>query len=110
MEMEPVLTNPAARTLRRLPRCDRDKIRAALRELCDDPYSGDTKLLEGTDGSVRRCARDWRTLIDFSTERHLDQYRSTWLSYILIGVPVGLGLVNEAAARLRHSASIPYVA
>jgi mRNA-degrading endonuclease RelE of RelBE toxin-antitoxin system len=39
--------------------------------MCLDPYSGDTKLLKGTNGAFRRREGDWRILFDLHTERHL---------------------------------------
>jgi mRNA-degrading endonuclease RelE of RelBE toxin-antitoxin system len=66
-----VLTNQAARGLRRASRDDRNQLRAVLHELCNDPYSGDIKLLKGTHGSLRRRVGDWRLLFDLQTEHHL---------------------------------------
>ena len=71
MKWSLVLTNPATRALRRAPRHERDQILAVLRELEDDPYAGDIKLLKGTQGSVRRRVGDWRILFDLKTDNHL---------------------------------------
>jgi mRNA-degrading endonuclease RelE of RelBE toxin-antitoxin system len=49
-----ILSNQASRTIRRAPRDDRDQIRTALRLLTDNPYSGDIKLLKGSNGTLRR--------------------------------------------------------
>lgn len=57
-----ILSNQASRTIRRAPQNDRDQIRAALRLLTDDPYSGDIKLLRGTNGMLRRRVGNWRIL------------------------------------------------
>jgi hypothetical protein len=54
--------NPAKRTLRRVPQQAQKAIHAALHAMCLDPYSGDTKLLKGTNGAFRRREGDWRIL------------------------------------------------
>ena len=64
-----ILSNQASRTIRRAPRNDRDQIRAALRLLSDDPYSGDIKLLKGTNGTLRRRVGNWRILYALDSDR-----------------------------------------
>jgi mRNA interferase RelE/StbE len=66
-----ILSNRASRAIRRAPRNDRDQIRAALRLLTDDPYSGDIKLLKGTNGMLRRRAGNWRVLYELDPDRRV---------------------------------------
>jgi len=64
-----ILANQASRAIRRVPYYERAQIRVALRLLSDDPYSGDIKLLEGTNGTLRRRVGNWRILYQLDRER-----------------------------------------
>jgi mRNA interferase RelE/StbE len=66
-----ILSNQASRTIRRAPWNERDQIRAALRLLSDDPYSGDSKLLKGTNGTLRRRVGNWRILYELDADRRV---------------------------------------
>lgn len=66
-----ILANQSARTLRRAPWNERDQIRAALRLLSDDPYSGDIKLLKGTNGVLRRRIGTWRIFYALDVDRKM---------------------------------------
>ena len=46
-------------------------MRAALRLLSDDPYSGDIKLLKGTNGTLRRRVGNWRILYELDADRRM---------------------------------------
>ena len=62
-----ILTNPARRALRDVPRVDIDQIDAAFEEMRSDPYSGDIKFLKGADRTLRRRIGSWRVLFAFYT-------------------------------------------
>jgi mRNA interferase RelE/StbE len=64
-----ILSNQASRIIRRAPWKERDQLRAALRLLADDPYSGDIKLLNGTRGTLRRRVGNWRILYSLDADR-----------------------------------------
>ena len=66
-----ILSNQASRALRRAPRTDQDQIRAALRLLSDNPYSGDIKLLSGTRRTLRRRVGNWRVLYELDLNRKM---------------------------------------
>ena len=65
------LSNQASRIIRRAPWKERDQLRAALRLLADDPYSGDLKLLKGTRGALRRRVGSWRILYELDFDRRV---------------------------------------
>ena len=64
-----VITKPAARHLREVPRGDLERINEAFKDMCSDPYHGDIKFLRGTNRILRRRIGNWR--IEF--EVHPDQ-------------------------------------
>ena len=66
-----VLTSPAVRALRDVPRADVIHIDAAFEEMRDDPYSGDIKFLKGTNRTVRRRIGVWRVLYEVHADRKL---------------------------------------
>ena len=66
-----ILSNQTSRTIRRAPRSERDQLRAALRLLSGDPYSGDIKLLKGSSGTLRRRVGNWRILYELDADRRL---------------------------------------
>ncbi len=65
-----VITNPAERGLRKVPRGDLEDINLALSEMCTDPYSGDLKFLRGAEGSLRRRVGNWRIFFRLDQEAH----------------------------------------
>ena len=54
-----------------MPRADLERIDDAFREMCLDPFAGDVKALQGTDGAFRRRIGDWRILIDLHRQKRL---------------------------------------
>jgi mRNA interferase RelE/StbE len=66
-----VITNPAERGLREVPRVDVEHIDNAFAEMCADPYSGDVKFLRGMGATFRRRVGDWRILFELDREKHL---------------------------------------
>ena len=66
-----VITSPAKRGLRRASRSDRERINEAFSAMCTEPFSGDTKLLRGTDGAYRRRVGDWRIFFELDEPRKL---------------------------------------
>ena len=61
-----VLAGPAQKSLERMPPRERVRVRAALDEMDQDPFSGDIKYLKG-DPRLRRRVGNWR--IFFRVER-----------------------------------------
>jgi len=66
-----ILANQASRAIRRAPWNEKDQIKAALRLLCDDPFSGDIKLLKGANGTLRRRVGNWRILYERDPKRRV---------------------------------------
>jgi mRNA-degrading endonuclease RelE of RelBE toxin-antitoxin system len=66
-----ILSNQASRIIRRAPWKEQDLLTAALRVLANDPYSGDTKLLKGTRGTLRRRVGNWRILYEPDADRRV---------------------------------------
>jgi len=66
-----ILTNPARRALRDVPRPDVDQIDAAFEEMQSDPYSGDIKFLKGADRTLRRRIGAWRVLFEVHPDREI---------------------------------------
>jgi mRNA-degrading endonuclease RelE of RelBE toxin-antitoxin system len=66
-----VITKPAARTLRDIPRDDAHTIDAVFEEMRSDPYSGDIKFLKGTERVLRRRVGAWRILFDVDSEKRI---------------------------------------
>ncbi len=65
-----VITSPAGRGLRKVPRADLEHINDALDEMCADPYSGDIKFLRGASGpTFRRRVGDWRILFELDKKQ-----------------------------------------
>ena len=64
MKWELLIANPARRTIRDMPRADGEQILDALEEMRTDPYSGDIKLLKGTNRAWRRRVGAWRIMFD----------------------------------------------
>ena len=66
-----LITNPAERGLRKVPRVDLEHIDQVFSELCSDPYSGDIKFLRGVGAIFRRRVGDWRILFELDKDRRL---------------------------------------
>jgi len=67
-----VLTNPAVRALRDVPRADLEHINSAFEDMhSSDPYSGDIKFLKGTNRALRRRVGTWRVLFEVHAEQKL---------------------------------------
>ncbi len=66
-----VITNPAERALRKVPRADLEHISAAFAEMCSDPYSGDVKFLRGMGAVFRRRVGYWRILFELDSDKQL---------------------------------------
>lgn len=78
MKWSLILANSAKRALRRAPKKEQKNLLDALRELVDDPFSGDTKLLKGTNGAFRRRIGAWRIMFELHTD-----IRTIWVTDIL---------------------------
>jgi mRNA-degrading endonuclease RelE of RelBE toxin-antitoxin system len=57
---EIVLAGPARKSLERVPSPDRERIEATLREMVENPFLGDLKLLKGQHKTFRRRVGAWR--------------------------------------------------
>ncbi len=66
-----LITSPAERGLRKIPRVDLEHIDQAFSEMCLDPYSGDIKFLRGMGATVRRRVGDWRILFELDKNLQL---------------------------------------
>jgi len=66
-----IITNPARRALRDMPRADAEQVDAAFEEMRDDPYSGDIKFLKGADRTLRRRIGAWRILFEVHPDREI---------------------------------------
>jgi mRNA-degrading endonuclease RelE of RelBE toxin-antitoxin system len=64
MKWDLLITSPAERGLRKVPRVDLEHINNVFSEMCSDPYSGDVKFLRGMGATFRRRVGDWRILFD----------------------------------------------
>lgn len=71
MTWDLVITNPAERELRKVPRADLESINQTFSAMRDDPYSGDVKFLRGMGQTFRRRVGDWRIFFE------LDKVRQT---------------------------------
>jgi mRNA-degrading endonuclease RelE of RelBE toxin-antitoxin system len=66
-----IITRPAARDLRDVPRADVEHINVAFEEMRSDPYGGDIKFLKGTKRTLRRRVGSWRILFDVNAEQRI---------------------------------------
>jgi len=66
-----LITKPAARDLRDVPRADVEHIDGAFEHMRSDPYGGDIKFLKGTNRILRRRVGAWRVLFEVHADRHL---------------------------------------
>jgi mRNA-degrading endonuclease RelE of RelBE toxin-antitoxin system len=57
---EIVLAGPARKSLERVPSPDRKRIEATLKEMAENPFQGDLKLLKGQHKTFRRRVGPWR--------------------------------------------------
>ena len=57
-----IITSPADRAMRDIPRADVEHINSAFEALRSDPYDGDIQFLRGTDRTLRRRVGSWRIL------------------------------------------------
>lgn len=71
MKWELLITNPARRVIRDMPRSDSGAILDALEQMRTDPYSGDIKFLKGTDHGLRRRVGAWRIMFEVSTDSRI---------------------------------------
>jgi mRNA-degrading endonuclease RelE of RelBE toxin-antitoxin system len=70
MKWDLVITSPASRDLRKVPRKDLQHVDAAMEQMCANPYSGDIKYLRGEDGALRRRVGVWRIFFELKDEHH----------------------------------------
>jgi mRNA interferase RelE/StbE len=66
-----VITNPAERGLRKVPRADLVAINTVFSDMCADPFSGDLKFLRGMGATFRRRVGDWRILFELDKDKQL---------------------------------------
>ena len=66
-----LIANRAKRGLRRLSLNDRTQIDSIFFEMRADPFSGDVKILKGTDGTVRRRVGDLRIIFELDRRRKI---------------------------------------
>jgi mRNA-degrading endonuclease RelE of RelBE toxin-antitoxin system len=64
MKWDLLITSPAERGLRKVPRVDLEHINNVFSEMCSDPYSGDVRFLRGMGATFRRRVGDWRILFE----------------------------------------------
>jgi mRNA-degrading endonuclease RelE of RelBE toxin-antitoxin system len=70
MSWDFLLSNDAARSLRRMGARDRDRINRALNEMKGEPLSGDVVPLRGPyQGSFRRRVGSWRIFFSLDVEQ-----------------------------------------
>ena len=63
------VSRTASRAIKKAPKGDQARIRTALLQLRDDPYSGDIKSLKGyADKTFRRRVGDWRIIFTVDDE------------------------------------------
>jgi len=55
----------------RIPRKDRDYVSNALREIENNPFSGDTDWLKDQPAAFRRRVGNWRILFDLDFKNHV---------------------------------------
>ena len=71
MKWDLIISSPATRDLRHVPRNDLLRVHAAFHSMRDEPYGGDTKMLRGDDGVFRRRVGVWRITFELRREKHL---------------------------------------
>jgi mRNA-degrading endonuclease RelE of RelBE toxin-antitoxin system len=68
MKWDLVITNPAQRDLRKVPRKDIQQVDAVMGQMCANPYGGDIKYLRGENGALRRRVGVWRIFFELKDE------------------------------------------
>jgi mRNA interferase RelE/StbE len=71
MKWNLVVTGSAQKELRNLPRRDRERVRAALLDMCDDPFRGDLRRLQAQTAAWRRRVGNYRILFDVDPNERL---------------------------------------
>ena len=67
-----LVTGPAQKQLRRIPERDRQRVKAALLAMQDEPFSGDLVRLQALPAAWRRRVGSYRILFDVDYEqRHV---------------------------------------
>jgi len=66
-----ILTKPAVRELRNLPRADIEHIDAAFEEMRADPYTDGIKFLKSTERTLRRRVGSCRILFEVHADREI---------------------------------------
>jgi mRNA-degrading endonuclease RelE of RelBE toxin-antitoxin system len=66
---EILLTGPARKSLERVPSPDRERIETTLREMVEDAFQGDLKLLKGQQKTFRRRVGSWRIFFSYSKRK-----------------------------------------
>ena len=64
-----LVTGPAQKQLRRIPERDRERVKAALLEMQDEPFSGDLVRLHARPAAWRRRVGSYRILFDVDYEK-----------------------------------------
>ena len=57
---EIIIAGPARKSLDHVPSPDRERIEATLKEMAENPFQGDLKLLKGQQKTFRRRVGPWR--------------------------------------------------
>ncbi len=63
-----IITGPARKNFQKLPQRDRERVKAALIAMQDDPFQGDLKRLKGTSTAWRRRVGNYRIIYDLYFE------------------------------------------
>ena len=64
-----LVTGPAQKQLRRIPEKDRERVKAALLAIEDEPFSGDLVRLRAQPAAWRRRVGSYRILFDVDYEK-----------------------------------------
>ena len=64
-----LVTGPAQKQLRRIPERDRERVKAALLEMQDEPFSGDLVRLHARPTAWRRRIGSYRIFFDVDYEK-----------------------------------------
>jgi mRNA interferase RelE/StbE len=64
-----LVTGPAQKQLRRIPERDRERVKAALLAIEDEPFSGDLVRLRAQPAAWRRRVGSYRILFDVDYEK-----------------------------------------
>lgn len=66
---------PAQKKLRRAPRDERERLDAALKQMREDPFSGDVERLHQQPTTFRRRVGNWRIFFDADLTRRVVEVR-----------------------------------